>query len=207
MLAALAATGLLFAAAIGYSYRPVANPDPNHTHADFAVWINGKQLDFSGEEFMSGVSTDPDSYPTEGLRTYLHLHDGNGDVIHRHKPGLTLREFFESLGTTFREVAGTRNLCVDFPQIAEVCQDEAMHKDWVMVVNGERRAFDPAYVFADEDRILVYFDEDGAEDEDIAAAERALSDDACKYSKTCPWKGTPPTENCIADPTVPCVVQ
>ena len=33
-----------------------------------------------------------------------------------------------------------------------------------------------------------------------------LTDDACRYSKTCPWRGDPPAENCIADPAVPCVV-
>ena len=33
-------------------------------------------------------------------RKYLHLHDGNGHVIHRHKPDLTLGDFFHSLGMT-----------------------------------------------------------------------------------------------------------
>jgi hypothetical protein len=67
--------------------------------------------------------------------------------------------------------------------------------------------FDTAYVFEDGDQILVYFNENGADDAEIAAAQAKMTDDACKYSKTCPWKGTPPTENCIADPTVPCIVQ
>ena len=31
-----------------------------------------------------------------------------------------------------------------------------------------------------------------------------MTDDACKYSKTCPWRGEPPAESCIADPAVPC---
>ena len=39
---------------------PPVNPDPNHTHADFAVFVDGAQLDFSGDEFMSGLSTDAD---------------------------------------------------------------------------------------------------------------------------------------------------
>ncbi len=199
-------TFVAIALAAGTRYLPQANPDPNHTHADFAVWIGGKMLDFSGPEFMSGVSTDETTHPTDGLKKYLHLHDGMGTVIHRHKPGLTLREFFASIGTTFR-VIENNNLCIDFPQIEEVCQDEVMHRNWVMKINDQPQSFlDTAYVFKDGDKILLFF-EDGKETtpEQYKRMEDSLSDDACRYSKTCPWKGAPPAENCIADPAVPCM--
>ncbi len=183
---------------------PPVNPDPNHTHADFAVFVDGVQQDFAKPEFMSGLSADESTHPHAGLRTYLHLHDGNGTVIHRHKPGLTLGEFLRSVGTALRTEG--QNLCVDFPQAPEVCQDEAQHKNWLMAVNGQVRALDTAYVFQDEDRILIF---NTAPEEDAETLhkryESALTSDACRYSKTCPWKGAPPTENCIADPTVPCL--
>jgi hypothetical protein len=190
------------------TYQPAQNPDPNHTHADFAVWVDGKQLDFSGQAFMSGLSTDANHDSEIGNRKYLHLHDGVGTVIHRHKPGLLLRDFFETLGVAFRVKDGN-NLCIRFPQLPEeICQDEASHvNNWGMIVNGGNSSyFDPAYVFKDEDKIMIYVGDPEPTEEDIRRAWDRMTDDACKYSKTCPWKGEPPTENCIADPTVPCVV-
>ncbi|HRH94119.1 MAG TPA: hypothetical protein PKV72_06345, partial [Candidatus Peribacteria bacterium] len=94
----LAATIVFWALGPG-QVRPALNPDPNHTHADFAVWIGGKQQDFSAPKYMSGESTDV--VHDERLSKYFHLHDGNGRVIHRHKPGLPLGDFFASIGFAF----------------------------------------------------------------------------------------------------------
>jgi len=73
------------------------NPDPNHNHADFAVWINGKQLDFAQAKYMSG-SSDPADPAHEEHDKFLHLHDGNGHVVHRHKPGLGFGDFLKTIG-------------------------------------------------------------------------------------------------------------
>ncbi len=249
---------ILFGASAVYGYnRRSPNPDPNHTHADFAVWINGVQLDFSQEKFMShvpvAVDTSTSSFtiipeasahddePEGGSgsvaitgREYLHLHDMNGHVIHRHKPGLTFGDFLASLGFVFSEkVAGSSNVqCLTTPDGKEYCNDadpiEGFH--WWVFVNGKplgcsfdskygvlcNDVRDPSlnthhtlkdawnYDFADGDQILLTY---------IAAQSEAydqidtLTDDACTFSKTCPGRGTPPTENCIADPTIPCTVQ
>lgn len=202
---------------------PAVNPDPNHTHADFAVWVDGQKLDFSGEEFMSEAPTQAGAFRSllvplasahagedEGVhheqRKYLHLHDGVGNVMHRHKPGLTIGEFFLSLGTTIGKPDG-QALCVKFPQADERC-DEG-ERTWQMVLNdAQPREFDPAYVFQDNDKILIlYPTADQPVADQIAAAWSQMTDDACLYSRTCPWRGDPPAENCIADPTVPCVVE
>lgn len=174
---------------------PVANPDPNHTHADFAVFVNGEQMNFSGDEFMSGTSDAKDPNHTKH-DPYLHLHDGNGNVIHRHKPGLTLEDFFATLQLGIEE-----KCYVSFEPMADgqICGETPFR----LFVNGKEIPFDMNYVFEDTDRILIT---NAATDTDIAAQTSQLSDEACKYSKTCPWKGEPPTENCVADPTVPCVV-
>lgn len=185
------------------------NPDPNHTHADFAVWVGGTQLNFAQDAFMSGTSTDSHSHPTEGLRKYLHLHDGNGTVIHRHKPGLTVADFLVSLGLTasgncltlddalFRQVDA--GFVSDFALTPTLCDSGKFH--WSMYVNGNAEPLNFAYTFVDGDSILFTYD---AGDNHLSQIE-ALTNDACLYSKTCPWRGSPPTENCIADPEVPCV--
>lgn len=177
--------------------REVAvNPDPNHTHADFAVWIEGKQIDFSGTSFMSGSSTDEEH--AGALSPYLHLHDANGHVIHRHKHGLTLTEFFASMpgmryeGNTFKFLD-----CL-------TCQHSSGTYAVRLFINGTEVPEGSQYVFRDDDQLLIT---DGIDPVELRKEIRMVTDDACLYSRTCPERGDPPTENCIADPTVPCVGQ
>jgi hypothetical protein len=193
----LIAIGLVIILAFRVPRVPVPNPDPNHTHADFLVVLDGEPVDFSGDEFMTGASTedhtrDPNLSP---LRQFLHLHDGIGHVVHRHKPGLTLGDFFESIHVGF-----TAN-CIVYTAPLERdpgCSDNP----WRMIVNGQERPFSLNYDFADGDKILLTTATDDAA---LAAEWKDMTDDACRYSKTCPWRGAPPAENCVADPTVPCI--
>lgn len=163
--------------------EPVPNPDPNHTHADFAVWVDQQQVDFSDPKYMSGLSTDEHTHdePGEYLHEHLHLHDGVGHVIHSHKPGQTLREFFDSIG-------------YEFPEPIE---------RWTMWINGQEEEFNLDYQFQDLDQIMLTNDAGAAQ---IGYELERLTDDACLYSRTCPWRGNPPTENCVADPEIPCVI-
>jgi len=172
---------VLLLSACERQYQP--NPDPNHTHADFAVWVDGEKVDFSGAEYMSGLSTDDTTHDEEGEYhdQYLHLHDGVGNVVHRHKPELTLREFFDSLDFTFSEPL----------------------ERWTMWINEQQEEFNLDYMFQDGDQILLTNSAGSAQ---VMYELEQLTNDACLYSKTCPWRGDPPTENCIADPSVPCVV-
>lgn len=177
---------------------PVPNPDPNHTHADFLVMLDGEVIDFTDEFFMTGASTEDhtrdESLPA--MRTFLHLHDGLGHVIHRHKPGLTLQDFVDSISVGF-----TAN-CILY-RSSEIDRDMACSEDpWRMFVNGQERPFSLNLDFADGDKILITTTRDDA----VALEENGMiQDDACRYSQTCPWRGKPPVENCIADPEVPCV--
>lgn len=197
---------------VGYTWLTAENPDPNHTHADFAVWVLGEQLDFSNPAYMTGESDDPSSYAdAKELRKNLHLHDGLGTVIHRHKPGLTLGDFLTSIG----QAASGSCITLDERQFGTIDPGKQTSYDltyalcetgkfrWMMAVNGVARPFDPGYDFADGDRILLTYGTG-----DILSPDElgSVSDDACKYSKTCPWRGEPPAENCIADPEVPCTV-
>lgn len=183
----------LFLVACGGLGTAAVNPDPNHTHADFAVWILGEQIDFSDVRYMSGYEDDH-NHEHEHLHKYYHLHDGVGHVIHRHKPGLPLGEFFESLGVTIGPE------CVTLHSGGEYCN--TIDRRWIMAVNGDVRVLDTSYVFEDTDHILLSY---GASADEMAEQIQMLTDDACLYSRTCPERGDPPAENCIADPAVPCV--
>lgn len=210
---------VIFGISAVYGYnRRAANPDPNHTHADFAVWIHGVQWDFAQEKYMSTVPVSFESSPSFVLipqasahadepeggsgvlvigREHLHLHDGNGQVAHRHKPGLGFGDFLSSLGFTLTET------CLTTDTGEKTCNSDT--ETWQFFVNGRELMPLPVnYVFQDEDQILLTF---GADTAEIQKQLSLLSNDACLYSKTCPGRGTPPTENCIADPTIPCVIQ
>ena len=226
---ALLASAILIA--IGYFSQPLfpaKNPDPNHTHADFAVWINGTKLQFTHPAYMSSAPKTASStffieraYAHLGEeveehavmlpgREYLHLHDGNGDVIHKHKPGLTIGDFFTSIGFTMTGTCFTldnyqyakldQNWVRDYARTKKLCTDGKFH--WTMIVNGTEVPMNPDYDFQDLDRILLSY---GASDTAPMEQYQQMTDEACLYSKTCPWRGAPPTENCIADPEVPCV--
>ncbi len=174
----------------------VPNPDPNHTHADFAVWIDGRHIDFSDEKYMSGNSWNEHSHDENQERNdeYLHLHDGVGHVIHRHKPGIPIRSFFESISF------GITADCFLLDTGTRYCENGPKH--WRMFINEQEMPFDPDYVFEDMDQILLTY---GSDNETIKDQLSMMTDDACIYSKTCPWRGDPPDEGCVADPIIPCV--
>ena len=165
------------------------NPDPNHTHADLAMWVEGQKIDLSAGKYMlNEASNDPEK------ETNPHLHDGNGLVIHRHKPGQSIGEFLQAIDIT------TANKCVTLDEGTSVCDQG--NKRWQMFVNGSELPFDHLYIFNDLDQILLTY---GASKEQAVVQLQTLSDDACLYSQTCPERGKPPVENCVADPEVPCV--
>lgn len=202
---------LLFIAAGEYGYnRRAPNPDPNHNHADFAVWNNGIQLNFAQEKYMEKTPTTAEQELLEQtataektgtgaayLKQYLHLHDMNGHVVHRHKPGLGFGDFLTSLGFTLTPT------CLMTDDSVTTCNTDTLK--WRLFVNGkEILPFDSNYVFADGDHILLTYT---GSDVEVQHELSLMTDDACRYSKTCPGRGVPPTENCIADPTIPCRVQ
>ena len=175
---------------------PAVNPDQNHTHTDFAVWIEGERVDFSDKKYMSGSWTDEEH---EGAHhQYLHLHDDVDTVIHRHKPGLSVGDFINSLpAVRYRQNEFLFIDCLGCLHSAGTWQTR-------LFVNGVEKPEGSAYVFEDLDQIVIT----STTDPELLQKElSAVTDDACLYSRTCPERGEPPAENCIADPTVPCVVQ
>lgn len=171
--------------------KKAMNPDPNHTHADFAVWVGGKEIDFSASKYMSGHDATAGQHDQ-----YFHLHDGNGHVLHRHKPGLPLEEFFLSIGFDPDAQCKNRSSHPNPP-----CLFPAGSNSPRMFVNGKEMPYNPGYVFKDLDHILFT---DAADDKEVQTELSKITDDACKYSRTCPERGAPPTEGCVSDPTVPC---
>ena len=199
----------LVIAAYEYGYnRTVPNSDPNHTHADFAVWINGKQIDFAQKKYMTEELTAAQlealsrstatGSSIQVLKQYLHLHNMNGHVIHRHKPGLSLLEFFVSLGFGQGSMIGGGD-CLMTGTTEIACLSGRLR----LFVNKQEMLIDSPldYRFQDNDALLIT---DSTDPIEVQHEIDAMTHDACKYSKTCPGRGPAPTESCISDPTIPC---
>lgn len=150
-----------------------------HEHADFAVYLDGKKFDFTGGKYQSSEINPLDSD--------AHLHDGNGDVTHKHRKGITLSYFFETIGMKFD------NQCFVTDDGKEYCN--TTDKKLKMYVNGKLNENFGSYEFTDLDRILISY---GVEDEDTITRQiTSLTDMACVYSEKCPERGAAPTENCV----------
>ncbi|TFE68376.1 protein-disulfide isomerase [Methylacidiphilum sp. Yel] len=149
-----------------------------HEHADIRVVLDGKPVDFSLPKFQSkyGQELDP----------YVHLHHGNGKVLHKHKNGINLGYFFNTLGMDF----GKDHFTLDTGKRFEPSGNKVL----LLFVNGRKEPLMDAYEPKDLDRILLYF---GPNSEELIAKELALvSDEACIYSLKCPQRGMPPEEEC-----------
>ena len=64
----------------------VTKTEAYHIHANFKVYMNGAALDFSAKKEEN---------------EFIHVHDGKGDLLHIHKQGMTLGDFFSSVKTDF----------------------------------------------------------------------------------------------------------
>lgn len=153
----------LIKAEIEKSPKPtITKANVYHTHANFKVYINGSPVDFSQPKYQAVNGKDLDEN--------IHLHDGKGDLIHIHKQGVSLGEFFTSL---------KMNLSKDA---------------YKLYVNGKVNTSFMSYIPQDLDKILIT---DSKDDSTIQSQLTSVPDDACIYSLKCPTRGTPPTENCV----------
>lgn len=160
-------------AAIADAPKPTASAtEKYHTHFNFLVMLNGKPFDFTPAKYQSNNGKD--------LSEDIHLHDGKGDLVHIHKKGATLGEFFTSLKMKLSQNSFT---------------DDAGNTYTVsMYVNGKQNAQFDAYEPQDMDKILITTDTGAVL---VQQQEAKVADDACIYSLKCPERGKPPTESCV----------
>ncbi|MBY0309758.1 hypothetical protein K2Q16_01280 [Patescibacteria group bacterium] len=149
-----------------------------HTHADFLIVINDTKIDLSDKEYMSVAE--------RILHAGVHLHDGNGKVIHFHAPHITLVEFLSSLGITLTSD------CITIQNKLNCTGEET---ELLLYVNEEERTSELlTYVPNDEDRVLLYLGDPN--NPSLSSYLDAVTDTSCIYSGTCPERGTAPAESC-----------
>lgn len=111
-----------------------------HRHVDIAMYVNGQKINFSEKQYQLRSS-------------YIHFEEGDGDVLHVHATGLTLKHLFNTL-----DIQATRS-CIglgkDTPDEKLLCSNEkaALH----YIVNGKPSTIAPYGVFKEGDKILVAY--------------------------------------------------
>jgi protein-disulfide isomerase len=159
----------------------VANTEPTavHWHFDLKTVINGKEIDFSQSKYQSTE--------TDVKAEFVHLHDGNGKVVHIHQSGVSLQDFFQSIGMDI--TTG----CFTTDTKETLCSTNT--KTLSVYVNGEKEPRAGEYEPKDLDRILIVYGPKN--DASISQLIEDVSNDACIYSETCPERGAPPKESCV----------
>ncbi len=89
---------------------------PVHYHANFAVFINNRQVNFSDPSYMHLAPCLADS--TEVLLNRLdnvHLHDLVGNVVHAHQEGIVWNDLFKSVKyDLFKDADGNGQLPINY---------------------------------------------------------------------------------------------
>lgn len=153
---------------------------PVHIHANLRVAVDGTPIDFSQDKYQKNADG-------KELSEDVHFHDGNGDVLHVHKGGVTLGDFLKSVGM------GLSQDCVTLDASTTKCATGADKVKFL--VNGQENTDYGSYVLKDLDRMLIYA---GPGDEpSVQKQVKAVADTACIYSETCPERGKPPKEDCV----------
>lgn len=158
---------------VGYT-----NNDEVHVHGDFRMYIGDERTRFTDAKYQSSTA--------HAHHASLHFHDGNDEVIHRHADNVTLVEFFDSIGLKLT------NDCIMMDTGTNYCTGST--STLMLIVNNEQRPDIENYIFAEEDRILLYYGD--TTNPNIRDYATGVTDLACMYSGTCPERGTPPTEGC-----------
>jgi hypothetical protein len=149
-----------------------------HTHADFKVYVNNSFINFSQDKYQST------QFNT--LHNFVHLHDGEGEVIHYHEKGIKLEDFFNSINITFS------NNCFIDDKLNSYCNNDT-HKINTYV-NKELIKNAPQYISKDLGQILIVYESKETNIENIL---NQVTDKACIQSAICPERGEPSEGSCI----------
>ena len=81
----------------GVRFATYSKPDQVHYHANFAVYVNGKQEQFKDPAYYQ----ETEMCTTSGAKTVAeraHMHDKVNNVVHVEDSAVTWGQFFENLG-------------------------------------------------------------------------------------------------------------
>ncbi len=135
--------------------------DSDHIHADWKIFINGKQLDLSDKAHMARMNSN------KPVSSFIHVDSGSpspeqiGDVLHMHAKNVPLWVFFESVGMEL-----TKD-CLTLETGEKYCN--GTKHSLKMFVNGAENIGFGNYVFKDLDKMLITYGDDEAIPQQLAS--------------------------------------
>jgi len=172
---------------------------PTHEHADFVLYINGQQFDFSRSEFVS--------HGSDELSPIVHIHPERYTVVHIHQTGTTWDEFFRSIGFDLKDpsILGIEAAQTTLKMPDGTIQRVEGDRKFRFIVNGVKVDGITFSEIHDLDRVLIAY---GSEtDEQAAQLFAKVTDQACISSERCKDRIPPnePKEECQGGRGTGCV--
>lgn len=124
-----------------------------HYHANFAMYVNGEQDEFSNFTFYEEVASCSSDHGIDP-KSRVHLHQPENSVVHVHTDGATWGHFFSNLGYTL----GNKVVATDKGVFSDG-QDGILH----FHLNGESVDSIANRVIGNEDTLLIDFGNDSDE--------------------------------------------
>tara|TARA_Y100000310_G_scaffold345545_1_gene466321 strand:+ start:6834 stop:7475 length:642 start_codon:yes stop_codon:yes gene_type:complete len=157
--------------------------DSQHIHADYKVFIEGKEINMSYPELQAPEWGSAEFWRTSGFSRFVHMHPGENQsgVIHIHAIGVRLGMFFRVIGGSLN------HSCISFPELIQkqesVEQTYCSDSDNILqvLVNGEKIINPDSYLFHDLDRILISYGKISQTNEQM----KSVGYQACIHSENC----------------------
>jgi len=148
------AIGVLLLA--GFRFMTVPRPHVTHHHANWAVFVGGERLDLSADRYMEDVASCRTSPESIRPRDRIHLHDGDDEVVHVHHPASTWGQLLANL----EMAAGPDYLFTPDGEKHFAAGDSQV----VFIRNGQRLYDLSNEPVRSEDRVVIYFGDEGPDD-------------------------------------------
>ena len=165
------AAGILALGLIRFTLAPLNRT--THHHANWAIVVDGQQLDLSADRYMEEIGAC--SASAQGLlpQERVHMHENNADIVHVHHDGATWGHLAANLGMAlgddyFFSATGDRYFTGDDRSV-------------VFVLNGIAVPSVHNRVIASEDRLLVSVTT-ASPGEVVAGEYRLVPSDAGEYN-------------------------
>lgn len=169
-IAALIIVGVLL---IGFGLKDSEDHEQVHYHANYAIFVNGQNLDLSADEHMEDTINCVVDHKIVYAQDRVHMHENKDHVVHVHDDGVTWGHFMANIGFGF----GDDYLMTDQGLLRN--NDSGTLK---FILNGRPRLNPYNQVIQTEDHLLISFGSESRE-EVLKAQFSQVASDAHEYNE------------------------
>jgi hypothetical protein len=139
-----------------------------HEHSDFKLYINGQAYNFSQAKYMTETDNSGGVENCATGSVFAHMHDLDGNLVHKHATGATWGYFFSTLNITLSPD------CIAMDMGEKYCSGNG--KTLRFFVNGKEVHGLADYEIHNLDKVIITFGNET--DEGIATQIATITDEA-----------------------------